>query len=369
LVKKRAARKASGGVSSSGRLAPDRSRKKKEIKVALLGVGNVASALLQAIYAGELKGVWHEIIGGYKRSDIKIVAAFDIDTRKVGKDLADVIHSPPNVTPEFCKINSVTGIVVQPGVVNKDEVPNHLAGQVTGSQNFSDLLELSDSDIALNLLPSGMAKTSADYAKACLGAGVSLVNATPEKIANDAKIARAYQKAKRVVVGDDLMSQFGGTAFHKGILDFMNSRGLRVAKSYQLDVGGGAETLNTINERVKFEKRDIKTEAIAEELPYKFETIAGTTDYVDYMGNNRTSYFWIQARSLFDSEVKIDVYLRTNDAANAGNILLDVVRAAARAKDTGDYGAPRAICDYGFKKLSKPALLRSAHDNFFKTYG
>jgi myo-inositol-1-phosphate synthase len=339
---------------------------KPDIRLAIIGVGNVASCFVQAIYSKKLDGVWHEKIGGYKTSDIKIVAAFDIDKRKVGRDLAEAIFSEPNVTPKFSDVPK-TGIKVQPGIVNY-EVPKYLADKLVGADNFADLLKLTRANIVLNLIPSGMPDTSFDYAEAALKAGCSFINATPVPVANNDTLRNRFVESKVVIVGDDLLSQFGGTAFHKGILDFMNSRGLKIEKSYQLDVGGGTETLNTINESVKMEKREIKTESIAEELPYKFETVAGTTDYVDYMGNNRTSYFWIQAKSFFNSSVKIDVYLRTNDAANAGNVLFDVVRAVAKAKQEGRYGSPKEICDYGFKKLRKPALLRKAHEEFLDRY-
>jgi myo-inositol-1-phosphate synthase len=338
----------------------------KGIKVALIGIGNVASCFVQSVHATEVRGMWHEKIGGYTRRDIKIVGAFDVDKRKVGKDLADAIFSEPNVSPKFSEVPK-TGIFVQPGVVNHD-LPRHLTSQSIGGSDFEERLRMTGADIALNLIPSGMPDTSYDYAQAALKARCSFINATPEAIATDRLLVNNFQAAKLLVVGDDLLSQFGGTAFHKGILDFMNSRGLTIEKSYQLDVGGGNETLNTINESVKLEKRDIKTESISEELPYKFETVAGTTDYVDYMGNNRTSYFWIQAKSFFDSDVKIDIYLRTNDAANAGNVLFDVIRAVARARQTRRFGSPKEICEYGFKKLPKPALLRKAHDEFLSSY-
>lgn len=343
-----------------------RAQVRHEIRVALLGVGNVASALVQALYARNPSGVWHETIGGYRTSDIKLVSAFDIDKRKVGKDLSEAIFASPNVGPIFYSVPQ-TGIIVQPGVVNY-EIPRHLTSDSVGTSDFVSLLKDSSPDIVLNLIPSGMPDTSYDYAKAALKAGCSFINATPVVLASDRNLRSKFGSSKLVLVGDDLMSQFGGTAFHKGILDFMNSRGIAVEKSYQLDVGGGNETLNTINEDVKVSKRDIKTDSISGELPYKFETVAGTTDYVDYMGNNRTSYFWIKARSLFDSEIKIDVYLRTNDGANAGNVLLDVIRAVAKSLRSKRYGSPKEICNYGFKKIEEPTLLRMTHEEFLKKY-
>lgn len=342
-------------------------RRSSGIRLALIGVGNVASAFVQMIYAGDVKGIWHERIGGYARTDLKIVGAFDIDARKVGHDLSEAIFAEPNVTPRFSEVGQ-TGIVVQPGIANL-EIPKHIIGTPVKSDDFGQLLKACQADVVLNLIPSGMHETSYQYAEAASRAGCSFVNATPAPVATDTALVGRFENAGLVIVGDDLLSQFGGTAFHKGILDFMNSRGLRLEKSYQLDVGGGSETLNTINEEIKLDKREIKTGSISEEIPYKFETVAGTTDYVDYMGNNRTSYFWVQAKTLFDSDIKIDVYLRTNDGANAGNILLDVTRAVSKAKSEKRYGSPQEICDYGFKKPSHPALLRKAHEEFFARYG
>jgi myo-inositol-1-phosphate synthase len=370
---KKATRKTKGATQrNSGRLSniiPPKARSTKnlkEIKVAIAGVGNVASAFVQAVYCKELKGAWHERIGGYETSMIKVVAAFDVDKRKVGKDLSEAIFSPPNVCPRYLVVPR-TGIVVQPGIVNY-EIPRHVTTEPVGAENFVDLLKRSGAEILLSLIPSGMPDTTFDYAEAALKAGCSFVNGSPAPAVSDNSLLHKFEAAKLLLIGDDILSQFGGTAFHKGILDFMNGRGVIIEKSYQLDVGGGAETLNTINEKVKLEKRKIKTESISEELPYKFQTVAGTTDYVDYMGNKRTSYFWIQGKTLFDSEVKIDVYLRTHDAANACNVLLDVVRAVAKAKEQRRYGSPGEICDYGFKKPSEPALLRRGTEEFLKRY-
>jgi len=337
-----------------------------KIKVAIIGVGNVASALVQSTHSKKLPGLWRKRVGGYNFSDVEIVAAFDVDKRKIGLELSEAIFRAPNVGQKFAKVPS-TKVVVKTGIV-KDTPPAHIADSTVGTDTIVEHLKESGASIALNLIPSGMPKTSVAYAKQCVEAGVSFVNATPSLVATKADLQRKFKKAKLVLVGDDLMSQFGGTAFHKGILDFINSRGIKIEKSYQLDVGGGNETLNTISEDVKIEKRDIKTEAVAAEVPYKFATVAGTTDYVDYMGDNRTSYFWISAKGVFDSNVEIDVYLRTNDGANAVNVLLDVIRAVSYSKKRKQFGTPSEICNYGFKKLARPVLLHSAQAEFNKKY-
>jgi myo-inositol-1-phosphate synthase len=336
------------------------------IRVGIIGTGNVASAFTQSLLVRNMSGIWHKRVGGYEVKDIEIVAAFDIDKRKQGMELSEAVFRLPNVGPKFAKIPK-TQVFVKPGIM-LDVVPQHLIGNVESSDSIVHSLREYQVDVALNLIPSGMPKSSTAYAKECLEAGVSFVNATPSLVAAKTDVQRKFKKSRLVVAGDDLMSQFGGTAFHKGILDFINNRGIEIKKSYQLDVGGGNETLNTISEDIKLEKRDIKTAAIAVELPYKFATVAGTTDYVDYMGNNRTSYFWLAGKGAFDSEIAIDVYLRTNDGANAVNVILDVVRAVYYSSKHKRFGAVAAINEYGFKKLAKPVQLHTAHADFCKQF-
>lgn len=353
--------------SSRKKSKPKKIAATRKIRVALLGVGNVSSILVQALSSQKLEGVWHQKVANYSVKDIQVVAAFDIDKNKVGKDLSEAIFAVPNVSPRFTEVNE-RGIRVQPGISGSD-VPAHLRNNVVETNgNFSQVLKDSGADIVLCLIPSGMQDTSRAYAEAALESGCSFLNATPSTLACDSQLVKRYAKRRLVLVGDDLMSQFGGTAFHKGILEFLNGRGLRIEKSYQLDVGGGAETLNTITEEVRAAKRDIKSQAIAVEVPYKFETVAGTTDYVDYMGNNRTSYFWISAKSFFGADNRVDVYLRTNDGTNAANVIFDLLRAMAHSKNKKQYGSPKEICDYGFKMLAKPMLLKDALQAFRKKY-
>lgn len=337
-----------------------------KIRVAIIGVGNVASALVQGIYAKKLPGLWHSEVGGHSFNDIEVVAAYDVDNRKIGLSLTEAVFQEPNVSPRFASVKQLR-VNVQKGIL-KDSPPTNIAANVESNDSIVELLEQSKAEIALNLIPSGLPKTSLAYAMQCLQAGVSFVNCSPSVVAQKAGIQRKFQNAKLVIAGDDLMSQFGGTAFHKGILDFINNRGIKIEKSYQLDVGGGNETLNTISENVKMEKRDIKTESISAEVPYKFATVAGTTDYVDYMKNNRTSYFWISGKGAFDSEIGIDVYLRTNDGANGLNVLLDVIRAVSYSVKRKWYGSPSEINEYGFKKLVKQVRLHTAHEEFNKKF-
>ncbi len=343
------------------------------VKVAIVGVGNAASILIQGLkFYGQPRkrsGLWHPDVGGIQVKDVKVVSAFDIDRRKVGLDLSDAIFSRPNVARRYVKIEK-TGIKVNPGL-SLNDTPPHLMGQklaATKSNGFIKALRDSGADIVLNLISSGTDASTKAYAKASVKAGCSFVNCTPALLLRDSVLVGQFKNAGLLLAGDDLMSQFGGTVFHKGLLGLMVKRGIKISKSYQLDVGGGSETFNTIDEAIKGAKRKVKTASVAGEVPYQFETVAGTTDFVDYMGNERTSYFWAEGSGFLNTEVGIDVYLRSSDGANAGNILLDVVRAVAAAASTRRRGAVNEICAYGFKSPPRPVGFEEAYRVFEKTF-
>lgn len=342
------------------------------IKVALAGVGNCASVFVQGLryYSGdERKGLWHPNVAGFKPKDLQVVAAFDIDSRKVGLELSKAVFAPPNVARRYLSLPK-SKVVVEPGISRSDVAP-HLAGaklERSGSDEVSRKLEEAEADILVNVISSGSGQSSDEYARAALKADCGYINCTPSLVLKNNKLVADFQRAKLPLIGDDLMSQFGGTVFHKGLLGLLVKRGVKISKSYQLDVGGGSETQNTINEEIKLAKREVKTGSVASEVPYKFETIAGTTDFVDYMGNDRTSYFWFEANSFLDSGISVDVYLRSSDGANAGNVLLDVIRATYRSMKVGKLGTVGEICAYGFKSPPKPAPFEEAYTKFAALY-
>jgi myo-inositol-1-phosphate synthase len=347
----------------------------KKIRVALMGVGNSASIFVQGLTyfqknGGEASGLWHPNLGGQNISDIEIAEAFDINPAKVGHDLGEAIFTKPNTVKKYVNAENL-GVTVRKGTL-LEPLPKDVAEMISAhegkGEDIAAALKASGVDVVLNLIPSGLDKTSKAYADAALQAGCSFINCTPSPIARDPAIAAAFSEKGLLVVGDDLMSQFGGTAFHRGILEFMESRGIRSVKSYQLDVGGGAETLNTVDERNKMVKREIKTSAIASEVPYNMEIVTGTTEYVDYMENDRTSYYWILGEGFLGAPVKMDIYLRTSDGPNAANILFDAVRAVQASQEKSRYGAPDEICGYGFKKPPKNTRLDNAYRAFSEAY-
>jgi myo-inositol-1-phosphate synthase len=342
------------------------------VRIAVAGVGNCAAVFVQGLRhysGGDTRGLWHTTVAGLKARDLDVVAAFDIDSRKVGLSLSKAIFASPNVAKKYVD-GMKLGLLVSPGISRGDTSP-HLRDvrlSRSGRKEVTQTLKQAKADVLVNLISSGSDPSSEEYALAALDAGCAFVNCTPTLLQKRQKLVAAFARKKLPLVGDDLMSQFGGTVFHKGLLGLMVRRGVKISKSYQLDVGGGSETLNTIDEAIKMAKRTVKTGSVATEVPYQFETVAGTTDFVDYMGNERTSYFWFEGSGFMNSGISVDVYLRSADGANAGNILLDVIRATYRTMKSGRLGTINEICAYGFKAPPKQMHFDEAYTKFAAAY-
>ncbi len=341
-------------------------------RVALVGIGNCASAFVQGLHYygnsnGDFTGLRNPTIGGMKPSDIQVVAAFDVDDRKVGKDLADALFAEPNNAPRLASVPH-TGVIVTKGPL-LDGVGQSTKNMVKISNapdaNVAKTLRDSESEIVVNLLPSGAAEATKWYAEQALKAGCAFVNATPNFIASDATVAKRFSETGLPVAGDDLVDQVGSTALHKTLLNLLSANGVRITETYQLDVGGGTESLDTL-ERTREAKRVIKTQSVASSLPYKAEVVAGTTDYVDFLQNKRDSYFWISGAYFGNTPMKIDLKFATVDAPNAGSVLFDVVRAMKLALMRKQKGSIVPICAYAFKHPPQILSLEDAEENFKK---
>lgn len=342
----------------------------EDITVAILGVGNVASTFVQGVHFyrdGKDYGLWHSVVGGYRASDIKIVSAFDIDANKIGMDLSKSIFK--GKSRKYIDISDLS-VEVKAGIV-EDDIPAHLKDVIkVKSDNYENVLKelkKSEPDIVINLVSSAMDNSSRRYAQCALEANACFINATPTQLAKS-DLNNKFLNSKLLLVGDDLMSQFGGTAFHKGMIDFMVQRGVKVKKSYQLDVGGSMETLNTLDEKIKAMKRSIKTSTINSEAPYTFESAAGTTEYTDFLGDSRVSYYWMYSEGFLKTPAIIDITLRTNDGANACNVLFDVVRAVKYCKENNKMPLSDTISAYGFKNPPKTVKIRDSYTNFVNAF-
>jgi len=338
------------------------------IKVAIVGVGNVASALLQGVeyYKNakteeEIAGLNHPDFAGYHISDIQFVAAFDVADTKVGFDLSEAIFAKPNNVMKFNEIPK-TGIKVLKGPL-LDGVDDILRALVSVSDaadaDVVKALKDTGAEILVNLLPGSAEEATKYYADMALKAGCAFINGAPIPIASDLEWSKKFEEAGLPLVGDDIQDQLGSTVLHRSILQLLVSRGVKVDKSYQLDVGGGAESLDS-HYRGRMRKRGVKSEAISQDLPYDAPLVAGSSDYVDFMDNSRDSYFYINGRQFGGAPVKIDIRMEVTDGPNAGPILLDSIRGTKLALKRGLGGSLESISAYGFKMPPTPTTMYRA---------
>lgn len=215
-------------------------------------------------------------------------------------------------------------------------------------------------------LPSGAVKASRWYVEKALEAKCAFINATPTFIASDAAWDKRFREAKLPIVGDDLVDQVGATILHKILLKTLADQGVRVAETYQLDVGGGTESLDTL-ERSREAKRAMKTKSVQASLPYKADVVAGSTDYVDFLGNRRDSYFWIRGLYFAKTPMQLDLRLSTVDAPNAGSVMLDVVRGVKIALNRKICGSLISLSAYAFKNPPQMLPLETA-EQWFKEF-
>jgi len=343
-----------------------------KIRVALAGVGNCASSLVQGVsYYGNAEkeeqalGLRHLFLSGYHPRDIEFVNAFDIDARKVGQDLSKAVFSKPNNTLKIAHVPKL-GVRVLKGPI-LDGVGPLLKKVVKESpQPEADVakeLKRSKAEILVNLLPSGAVKATQWYAEQALKACCAFVNATPAFIASNTEWAEKFEKADLPLVGDDLADQVGSTAVHKTLLKLLSEQGVRINETYQLDVGGGTESLDTLD-RTRELKRTVKTKSIESVLPYKASVVAGSTDYVDFLENRRDSFFWIKGFYFGKVPMLLDLRLSTVDAPNAGSVLFDVIRAVRLALDRRIGGVLTSVSAYAFKHPLEPGALEVAEQRF-----
>jgi myo-inositol-1-phosphate synthase len=341
-----------------------------QVKVALIGVGNCASSFVQGIQfysnpENPVLGLRNPTLAGMGAKDIQLVAAFDVDNRKVGLDLSLAIFAKPNNAPIIKKAAPVN-VRVRKGPV-LDGIGESARSLIEVSKereaNVAEVLKSSGAEAVLNLLPSGAAEATRFYAEQALQAGCAFINATPNFIASDPAWAKKFADAGLPLVGDDLVDQVGSTALHKTLLKLLSDNGVHIDETYQLDVGGGTESLDTM-ERTRDAKRQIKTQSVASAIPYKAEVVAGSTDYVDFLQNKRDSYFWISGSYFCGAPLKIDLKFQTVDAPNAGSVLFDVIRAVKVALTKKEKGSLEAVCAYGFKRPPKLVPLETAERQF-----
>ncbi|HOL18189.1 MAG TPA: inositol-3-phosphate synthase [Bacillota bacterium] len=326
-----------------------------KIKVAIVGVGNCASALIQGIHyyaqknGADAVGLMHWDLGGYKPQDIEVVAAFDIDARKVGRELREAIAAPPNCAVTFCPDLPAGGPVVRMGRI-LDGVAEHMrryeaeytfvpgTGPEPSAEEVIGILKSSGAEILLNYLPVGSEEATRFYARCALEAGLGFINNIPVFIASDPGWAEEFASRNLPLIGDDIKSQLGATVLHRTLADLFNRRGVTLDRSYQLNTGGNTDFLNMLNRDRLASKKISKTEAVqsaaGRRLPDR-DIHVGPSDYVPWQKDNKICFLRMEGRIFGDVPINLELRLSVQDSPNSAGIAIDAIRCCRLALDRG----------------------------------
>ncbi|MBW1954950.1 MAG: inositol-3-phosphate synthase [Deltaproteobacteria bacterium] len=343
------------------------------IRVAIAGLGNCASALIQGIHyyrdkdPQEAIGLMHWEIGGYKPSAIQVVAAFDIDARKVGKDVNQAVFAKPNCTKVFCPSLPDSGVPVQMGRI-LDGVSEHLQeydedvrfvvadAPEPDQEAVVAALKTANVEILLNYMPVGSEKATAFYAECALEAGVAFINNIPVFIASNPEWAKRFEKKGIPLIGDDIKSQLGATITHRILTDLFRKRGVKLERTYQLNTGGNTDFLNMLNRYRLASKRKSKTEAVQSVLSKRLEDKnihIGPSDYVPWQRDNKVCYIRMEGKLFGDVPMDLELRLSVEDSPNSAGVAIDAIRCIKLALQRGKGGILEGPSAYFCKRPPK----------------
>jgi myo-inositol-1-phosphate synthase len=352
----------------------------RKVKVAVAGVGNCASALVQGTryYRSNSEtrkpendwiGLTAYNIGGIEPSDIEFVAAFDVADTKVGKDLSEAIFAKPNNTVKIVEEMNSTGVKVMKGEVH-DGIGRHLSQKVkvasTPAVNVAKVLKDTGAEMLLSYLPVGTRRGTQYYAEAALDSGCGFINAIPVFIASTPKWQQAFAGRGLPCAGDDVMSQLGATVLHKTLVKLFVDRGVKVDETYQLNIGGDMDFYNMLDEERLEDKRISKTSAVAAMVPYEIPMRIGPSDFVSFLENDKICYISIKGKYFGGIPVELDLKLKVVDAYNSAGVMIDAVRATKIAIDRGISGSLDSISAYCFKHPPVQMPYSVAKANFLE---
>jgi len=329
-----------------------------EIRVAIVGVGNCASSLVQGIHyyadakPDEPSGLMHWQLGGYVPGDIRVVAAFDVDRRKVGTDVAEAIFAEPNCTTVFHADVPATGVTVQMGRIldgvseHMKEYPPHRSfvpsDQAEPSQEeVVEILRQSGAEILLNYLPVGSELATRFYAECALEAGLGFINNIPVFIASDPTWARRFEERGLPLIGDDIKAQFGATITHRALADLFHKRGVTLERTYQLNTGGNTDFLNMLNRSRLQSKKQSKTEAVQSVAGRRLDADdihVGPSDYVPWQNDNKVCFLRLEGKLFGDVPMHLELRLSVEDSPNSAGVAVDAIRCVKLALDRGQSG-------------------------------
>jgi myo-inositol-1-phosphate synthase len=331
------------------------------VRVAIVGVGNCAAALVQGVHfyrdadpASRVPGLMHVQFGDYHVGDVEFVAAFDVDAKKVGRDLSEAIVASENNTIKICDVPP-TGLTVQRGptydglgeyyrelIEESDEAPVDVVA----------VLKDSKADVLVSYLPVGSEEADRFYAQCAIDAGVAFVNALPVFIASDPVWAQKFKDAGVPIVGDDIKSQVGATITHRVMAKLFEDRGVELLRTYQLNFGGNMDFMNMLERKRLQSKKISKTQSVTSQIPHemaKADVHIGPSDHVPWLDDRKWAYVRLEGKSFGDTPLNLEYKLEVWDSPNSAGVIIDAVRAAKIALDRGIGGPIFSASSYFMK--------------------
>jgi myo-inositol-1-phosphate synthase len=341
------------------------------VRVAIVGVGNCASSLVQGVEyykdadpASRVPGLMHVQFGPYHVSDIEFACAFDVDAKKVGRDIAEAIVASENNTIKICDVPP-TGVTVQRGPT-MDGLGEYYSEIITESDDApADVVQVlkdSRADVLVSYLPVGSEQADKFYAQCAIDAGVAFVNALPVFIASDPVWAQKFTDAGVPIVGDDIKSQVGATITHRVLAKLFEDRGVELLRTYQLNFGGNMDFMNMLERKRLQSKKISKTQSVTSQIPHemaKADVHIGPSDHVPWLDDRKWAYVRLEGRSFGDTPLNLEYKLEVWDSPNSAGIIIDAVRAAKIAKDRGIGGPILSPSSYFMK--SPPVQYSDDH--------
>jgi len=348
-----------------------------KIKVAIIGVGNCASSLIQGVHKyreapddGPIPGLMHTVLGDYHIGDIEFVAAFDIDKNKVGLDLGEAIYAPPNNTLTFADVPHM-GVTVQRGMTH-DGIGKYVAEKVQkapgSTVDVAAVLQESGAEVVVSYLPVGSEEATKWYVEQILEAGCAFVNCIPVFIAGESYWQGRFEKKGLPIIGDDIKSQVGSTIVHRVLTRLFEDRGVKVERTYQLNFGGNTDFLNMLERERLASKKISKTNAVTSQLTDNEKldednVHIGPSDYVPWLSDRKWAHIRLEGRTFGDVPLNLELKLEVWDSPNSAGVVVDAIRCCKLALDRGMSGALTAPSSYFMKSPPIQYTDSEAHEN------
>ncbi|NEA22061.1 inositol-3-phosphate synthase [Actinomadura bangladeshensis] len=344
------------------------------VRVAIVGVGNCASSLVQGVefykdaaLDTRVPGLMHVQFGEYHVGDVEFVAAFDVDAKKVGMDLSEAIHASENNTIKFADVPP-TGITVQRGHTF-DGLGQYYLDMVEESDaepvDVVQVLKDAEVDVLVSYLPVGSEEADRFYAQCAIDAKVAFVNALPVFIASDPEWAQKFTDAGIPIVGDDIKSQVGATITHRVMARLFEDRGVELLRTYQLNFGGNMDFMNMLERKRLQSKKISKTQSVTSQIPHemaKADVHIGPSDHVPWLDDRKWAYVRLEGKSFGDTPLNLEYKLEVWDSPNSAGVIIDAVRAAKIAKDRGIGGPILSASSYFMKSPPEQYTDDQAHE-------